>query len=59
GAQGGIDELIPINQQRWKKNLGVEISNSVGGHYILFVLLILFTEDSVEQLTKKLPYIMS
>ncbi|AKF53094.1 MULTISPECIES: response regulator [Pseudomonas] len=59
GAQGGIDELIRINQQRWKKTLAVEISYSVEGHNLHFDLLMLFTEDSVELLTKKLAYMMS
>ncbi|MCD5995629.1 response regulator [Pseudomonas sp. CDFA 602] len=59
GAQGGIDELIRINSQRWKKTLAVEISYSVEGHDIHFDLLMLFTEDSVDLLTKKLAYLMS
>jgi CheY-like chemotaxis protein/chemotaxis protein CheY-P-specific phosphatase CheC len=59
GAQGGIDDLIRINQTRWQKTLAVEISYSVEGHSINFDLLMLFTEDSVERLTNKLAYLMS
>jgi CheY-like chemotaxis protein len=59
GMQGGIEELIRVNQQRWKKTLAVEISYSLEGHNIHFDLLLLFTEDSVERLTKKLAYLMS
>jgi CheY-like chemotaxis protein len=59
GEQGGIEELIRINQQRWKKTLAVEISYSLEGHNIHFDLLMLFTEDSVERLSKKLAYVMS
>lgn len=59
GVQGGIDELIRVNQQRWKKTLAVEISYSLEGHKIHFDLLLLFTEDSVERLSKKLAYLMS
>lgn len=59
GEQGGIEELIRINQQRWKKTLAVEISYSLEGHNIHFDLLMLFTEDSVERLSKKLAYLMS
>jgi len=59
GARGGIDELIRINQQRWKKTLAVEISYSVEGHNIHFDLLLLFTEDSVERLSRKLAYLMN
>ncbi|GFM80463.1 response regulator [Pseudomonas cichorii] len=59
GAQGGIDDLIRVNSKRWKKTLAVEISYSVEGHNIHFDLLMLFTEDSVELLTRKLAYMMS
>jgi CheY-like chemotaxis protein len=59
GTQSGIDDLIRINQTRWKKTLAVEISYSLEGHSINFDLLMLFTEDSVERLTKKLAYLMS
>ncbi|MCD5989349.1 response regulator [Pseudomonas sp. CDFA 553] len=59
GSQGGIDDLIRINQARWQKTLAVEISYSVEGHSINFDLLMLFTEDSVDRLTKKLAYLMS
>jgi CheY-like chemotaxis protein len=59
GLQGGIDELIRVNQQRWKKTLAVEISYSLEGHKIHFDLLLLFTEDSVARLSKKLAYLMS
>lgn len=59
GAHSGIEELIRINQQRWKKTLAVEISYSLEGHNIHFDLLMLFTEDSVERLSGKLAYLMS
>ena len=59
GQQGGIDDLIDVNQKRWKKTLAVEVSYSVEGHNIHFDLLMLFTEDSVERLTNKLAYMMS
>ena len=59
GVHSGIEELIRINQQRWKKTLAVEISYSLEGHNIHFDLLMLFTEDSVERLSRKLAYLMS
>ncbi len=59
GAHSGIEELIRINQQRWQKTLAVEISYSLEGHNIHFDLLMLFTEDSVERLSRKLAYLMS
>ncbi|MBD8496241.1 response regulator [Pseudomonas syringae] len=57
--QGGSDELINVRQQRWKQTLAVEVSYSVEGHDIHFDLLMLFTEDSVERLSRKLAYLMS
>ncbi|WP_109513478.1 response regulator [Pseudomonas ovata] len=57
--EGGSDELINVRQQRWKQTLAVEVSYSVEGHDIHFDLLMLFTEDSVERLSRKLAYLMS
>lgn len=59
GQHAAIDELIRVNQTRWKKTLAVEISYSLEGHDIRFDLLLLFTEDSIERLTHKLAYLMS
>jgi len=59
GQHAAIDELIRVNQQRWKKTLAVEISYSLEGHDIHFDLLLLFTEDSIQRLTDKLAYLMS
>ncbi|MDU9022028.1 response regulator [Pseudomonas corrugata] len=59
GQHAAIDELILVNQTRWKKTLAVEISYSLEGHDIRFDLLLLFTEDSIERLTHKLAYLMS
>ncbi len=58
GQHAAIDELIRINRQRWKKTLAVEISYSLEGHDIHFDLLLLFTEDSVALLSRKLAYLM-
>lgn len=58
GQHSSIDELIRLNQQRWRKTLAVEFSYSIEGHNIYFDLMLLFTEDSVPLLTKKLAYMM-
>jgi chemotaxis protein CheY-P-specific phosphatase CheC/CheY-like chemotaxis protein len=58
GQHAPIDELIRINQERWRKTLAVEFSYSIEGHDIHFDLMLLFTEDSVPLLTKKLAYVM-
>jgi chemotaxis protein CheY-P-specific phosphatase CheC len=59
GQHASIDELIRLNRQRWKKTLAVEISYSLEGHNIHFDLLLLFTEDSVELLSRKLAHLMN
>ena len=58
GEHASIDELIRLNQQRWRKTLAVEVSYSIEGHDIHFDLLLLFTEDSVKLLQDKLDYLM-
>jgi chemotaxis protein CheY-P-specific phosphatase CheC len=58
GQHAPIDELIRLNRQRWRKTLAVEFSYSIEGHDIHFDLMLLFTEDSVPLLTKKLAYMM-
>ncbi|MCQ4320601.1 response regulator [Stutzerimonas stutzeri] len=59
GQHASIDELIRVNRQRWKNTLAVEISYSLEGHDIHFDLLLLFTEDSVELLARKLALMMN
>ncbi|MCJ0973478.1 response regulator [Pseudomonas sp. PS1] len=58
GQHASIEELIRLNRERWKSTLAVEISYSLEGHDIHFDLLLLFTEDSVELLSRKLAYLM-
>lgn len=59
GLHSGIEELISLNERRWKKTLAVEISYSLEGYNIHFDLLMLFTEDSAELLSRKLAHMMS
>lgn len=59
GQHASIEELIRVNQRRWKKTLAVELSYSLEGHDIHFDLLLLFTEDSVARLSHKTAYLMS
>jgi len=59
GEHLAIDELIQVNSQRNKKTLAVEISYSLEGHDIHFDLLMLFSEDSVQLLNRKLAYLMN
>jgi len=59
GRHCAIDDLIRINQSRWKNTLAVEISYGIEHHDVHFDLLLLFTEDSVARLTHKMEYLMS
>lgn len=59
GQHCAIDELIRVNQTRWKKTLAVEISYGIEHHDVHFDLLLLFSEDSVTRLTDKMGYLMS
>lgn len=59
GRHCAIDDLIRINQTRWRKTLAVEISYGIEHHDVHFDLLLLFTEDSVPRLTDKMGYLMS
>jgi CheY-like chemotaxis protein len=59
GQHTSIDELIRLNRARWKNTLAVEVSYSIEGHVIHFDLLLLFTEDSLGLLSKKLDYLMN
>ncbi len=53
-----INNLIQLNQARWRQTLAVEISYGLEGHAVHFDLLLLFTEDSVPLLTRKIQYLM-
>ncbi len=59
GLHSSIENLITVNQKRWRKTLAVEISYSLEGHDVHFDLLLLFTEDSIQRLTYKINYLMN
>ena len=58
GQHCPIDDLIRINQRRWKRTLAVEISYGLEDHDIHFDLLLLFTEDSVPRLREKINHLI-
>ena len=59
GQHCTIEELIRLNRPRWKQTLAVEISYGLEDHDIKFDLMLLFTEDSVPVLQKKVAYIIN
>ncbi len=58
GQHCPIDDLIRINQRRWKRTLAVEISYSLEDMDVHFDLLLLFTEDSVPRLRETLDFML-
>ena len=58
GQHCPIEDLIRINQRRWKRTLAVEISYGLENLDIHFDLLLLFTEDSVPKLRERLDYLI-
>ncbi|WP_341707978.1 response regulator [Halopseudomonas sp.] len=58
GQHCPIEDLIRINQRRWKRTLAVEISYGLENLDIHFDLLLLFTEDSVPKLRERLNYMI-
>lgn len=58
GQGCSIEEIIRINERRWKRTLAVEISYSIEGQRIHFDLMLLFSEDSLARLTDKISYLM-
>ncbi|WP_256663661.1 response regulator [Pseudomonas sp. gcc21] len=58
GQHCPIEELIRINQRRWKRTLAVEISYGLEDLDIHFDLMLLFTEDSVPRLQKQLDFLI-
>ena len=58
GQHCNFDDLLRVNQTRWKKTLAVELSYSIEHHSVNFDLLFLFTEDPVPRLQHKRQYLM-
>jgi chemotaxis protein CheY-P-specific phosphatase CheC len=58
GQHVKVSELIQANSKRWKQTLAIEITYEIENHNISCDLLLLFTEDSLENLNKRLSYLM-
>lgn len=59
GQHCTIEELIRLNRTRWKRTLAVEISYGLEDHDIKFDLMLLFTEESVPALQKKIAFLIN
>ena len=58
GQHVKVSELIKANAKRWKKTLAIEITYEIENYNISCDLLMLFTEDSIDNLNKRLSYLM-
>lgn len=58
GQHVKVSELIRANASRWKKTMAIEITYEIENYNISCDLLMLFTEDSLENLNKRLSYLM-
>ena len=58
GQHVKVSELIKANVGRWKKTMAIEITYEIENYNISCDLLMLFTEDSLENLNKRLSYLM-
>ena len=58
GQHVKVSELIKANAKRWKKTMAIEITYEIENYNISCDLLLLFTEDSLENLHKRLSYLM-
>jgi len=59
GQHVKVGELIKANSTRWRKTLTIEITYEIENYNISCDLLLLFTEDSLDNLYKRLSYLMN
>ncbi|MDX1451104.1 MAG: response regulator [Oleiphilaceae bacterium] len=59
GQHVKVSNLIRANASRWTKTLAIEITYEIENYSISCDLLMLFTEDSLDNLYKRLNYLMN
>jgi chemotaxis protein CheY-P-specific phosphatase CheC len=59
GQHVNISELVASNESRWKETLTIEIIYEIENYNITCDLLLLFTEDSIDNLNRRLSYLMN
>ncbi len=59
GQHVKVSNLIKANASRWTKTLAIEITYEIENYSISCDLLMLFTEDSLDHLYKRLSYLMN
>ena len=58
GRHVKVSELIEANQNRWKETLAIEITYEIESYRVTCDMLLLFTEDSIDNLNQRLAYLM-
>lgn len=59
GQHVKVGELIHANAKRWTQTLTIEITYEIENYNVTCDLLLLFTEDSLDNLYKRLSYLMN
>jgi len=52
-----VSELIKRNAKLWKKTLAIEMGYTLENYHINCDLLLLFTDDSIDELSKRISYL--
>ena len=58
GQHVKVGDLIKTNETRWKQTLAIEITYEIENYDITCDLLLLFTEDSIDNLNTRLSYLV-
>ncbi|UZE94836.1 response regulator [Alkalimarinus alittae] len=58
GQHVKVSDLIKTNETRWKQTLAIEITYEIENYDITCDLMLLFTEDSIDNLNQRLSYLM-
>ena len=58
GQHRNVNELINQNQNKWRKTLAIELSYGIEGFDVQCDLILLFTEDSMTVMNKKLAHLL-
>ena len=58
GQHVKVGDLLKTNETRWKQTLAIEITYEIENYDITCDLMLLFTEDSIDNLNQRLSYLM-
>lgn len=58
GQHCNVSDLIKANAERWKRTLTIEVSYGIENYHVAVDLLLVFTEDSMDIMKKKVEYLL-